>query len=134
VSFHIFKCSFSVCSNGSFCAKEYTFSVDAFYDSNTKTMRDAWGKPLTGLVKSYYKSGKIWRETPYKNGEQEGLKKWHYESGGIKSEAYYKNGLKEYTYDVDAFYDDDTETMRDSRNQPLTGLVKSYYENGKIKR
>jgi antitoxin component YwqK of YwqJK toxin-antitoxin module len=40
---------------------------------------------------------------------------------------------KEYTLDVDAFYDNATETWRDIDKKPITGIINVYYESGKIK-
>jgi antitoxin component YwqK of YwqJK toxin-antitoxin module len=87
--------------------KEYTFDVDAFYDGATETYQDTSGKPITGLLKGYYQSGKIFEEYHFKNGKVHGLYKRYYESGKIMRETTYKNGKPE-------------------------RLAKMYYDNGKI--
>ncbi|MDR2904931.1 MAG: hypothetical protein LBU73_03150 [Helicobacteraceae bacterium] len=59
------------------------------------------------IRKSFYDSGKVSYETPYKNGKQEGVAKAFYENGKLAHETSYKNGDKD-------------------------GISKIYRENGKI--
>lgn len=40
---------------------------------------------------------------------------------------------KEYTLNIDAIWDKVAETMRDAGGSPITGIVKSYHENGNVK-
>jgi antitoxin component YwqK of YwqJK toxin-antitoxin module len=87
--------------------KEYTYDIDTFYDYAADTLRDIEKKPITGVVKDNYKSGKILYEAYYKNGKLEGLTKEYYENGKVAAEGYYKNGK-------------------------LEGVVKFYYEGGAV--
>ena len=59
------------------------------------------------VVRDYHSNGngKIYWETPFKNGGREGIEKWYYESGELKTEIPYKNDKRE-------------------------GIAKEYYENG----
>ena len=59
------------------------------------------------VKKGYYKSGALWWEVPYVNGEKHGIRKWYYESGALKVETPYVNGEKH-------------------------GIVKWYYESGAL--
>ena len=63
---------------------------------------------ISGCVeREYHSNGKIYWETPYKNGKIEGIEKWYYENGNLMREAPFKNGKKE-------------------------GIVKWYYKNGNL--
>jgi antitoxin component YwqK of YwqJK toxin-antitoxin module len=46
--------------------------------------------------------------------------------------AVYAQSAKTYTYDVDAFYDEDNDLVIDAVDRPITGILKDYYENGKV--
>jgi antitoxin component YwqK of YwqJK toxin-antitoxin module len=65
------------------------------------------GKPV-GLVRSYFKNGKLKGVTPFANGVMNGVVKEYYESGKLKGEHPYTNDLE-------------------------NGADKEYYENGKLK-
>ena len=65
---------------------------------------------ISGCVEREYYSngnGKIYWETPFKNGGREGIEKWYYKSGELKTEIPYKNDKRE-------------------------GIGKVYFENGKL--
>jgi hypothetical protein len=64
--------------------------------------------PQQGLVKTFYKDGKVESEINYSNNIREGDAKFYYENGSIKRDLTYVNGR-------------------------VDGLVKEYYENGKLK-
>lgn len=49
-------------------------------------------KPKDEVKKTFFPSGKIREETPYKNGQPHGLAKLYYESGAIHQESQYING------------------------------------------
>ena len=66
------------------------------------------GKIPDGVVKEYYKSGKLKGEGTFKDGKVEGIVKQYYESGKLKAEWNIKNGT-------------------------LDGTSKRYYENGGIR-
>ena len=56
----------------------------------------AQDNPIDKVVvkKHYYKSGTLWWETPYVNGEMHGIEKGYYESGALWWEIPYKNGKR----------------------------------------
>jgi hypothetical protein len=64
--------------------------------------------PQQGLVKTFYKDGKVESEINYSNNIREGEAKFYFENGNIKRDLTYVNGR-------------------------VDGLVKEYYENGKLK-
>ena len=66
------------------------------------------GKIPDGVVKEYYKSGKLKGEGTIKNGKVEGIVKEYYESGKLKAEWCIKNGVPD-------------------------GTTKKYYESGSIR-
>jgi antitoxin component YwqK of YwqJK toxin-antitoxin module len=66
------------------------------------------GKIPDGVVKEYYKSGKLKGEGTVKDGKAEGIVKEYYESGKLKAEWSIKNGVPD-------------------------GTVKRYYESGSIR-
>lgn len=61
-----------------------------------------------GLVKTYYKDGKVESEINYSKKVREGQAKFYYENGNLRQELTYVNGK-------------------------VDGLVKEYHENGKLK-
>jgi antitoxin component YwqK of YwqJK toxin-antitoxin module len=111
--------------------KEYKWGVDAFYDNNTETMRDSEDKPITGLIRGYYESGKILAEWFCKNGKQEGLNKGYYESGKISWESLYNDGKLE---GIEKSYYENGKVEREVpyKNDKREGLERWYYESGKI--
>ncbi|EMZ37758.1 hypothetical protein C826_01838 [Helicobacter bilis WiWa] len=43
---------------------------------------------ISGCVeREYYSNGKIYWETPFKNGGREGIEKWYYENGNLNTQA-----------------------------------------------
>jgi TonB family protein len=60
-----------------------------------------------GLVKTYFKNGKVESEINYSNKVREGAAKFFYDNGNLQQELTYLNGK-------------------------VDGLVKEYYENGKL--
>ena len=80
--------------------------VEKKYDSNGKLWVETPYKngERDGIAKVYFEDGKLTSETPYKNGKIEGIEKWYYESGNLASEIPHKNdeahgNLKYYTED-----------------------------------
>ncbi|MDY5822692.1 MAG: toxin-antitoxin system YwqK family antitoxin, partial [Helicobacter sp.] len=79
-------------------------SVDTPILKECKTEADK----ISGCVeKKYDLNGKLWRETPYKNGKVDGITKEYYENGNLATETPYKNGK-------------------------IEGIEKWYYENGNL--
>jgi len=66
------------------------------------------GKIPDGVVKEYYKSGKLKGEGTVKDGKAEGIVKEYYENGKLKAEWSIKNGVPD-------------------------GTIKRYYESGSIR-
>jgi len=44
---------------------------------------------LTGVSKTYYKSGAVEMEVNFTNDKKHGIEKWYYESGELKEEIQY---------------------------------------------
>ena len=87
------------------------------------------GKPVTGVVKSYYPDGKLKRETSYLKGLREGIMLYYHETGAIKAKVPYKNNLVE--GQALAYYEDGT-LAGDCSYQlnKLDGSCKMYNEDG----
>ena len=47
-----------------------------------------------GILRRWYKSGKLWRENMYKNGIKHGMSRGLYKSGKLEYEFMYKHGIK----------------------------------------
>lgn len=73
------------------------------------TTENKTGKIANGILKEYYESGKLQRETPYTRGKINGVEKIYYESGKLLWETPYVDGKK-------------------------NGVEKSYYASGKPKK
>ena len=89
---------------------------------------------ISGCVEREYHSngnGKIYWETPFKNGGREGIEKWYYESGELRAETPYKNGKKE---GIEKWYyeNGNLEGEAPFKNGKAEGIEKWYYENGKL--
>lgn len=63
---------------------------------------------LNGVEKYYFESGKLMRETPYKDDRINGVEKIYFENGGLQDETTYVNGS-------------------------VIGDAKTYFENGKLR-
>ncbi|MGP8215648.1 MAG: toxin-antitoxin system YwqK family antitoxin [Bacteroidia bacterium] len=113
------------------------------------------GKPF-GIVREYYKNGKMKSETPYKDGKINGTIKGYYDTGILEYEKkinndkkngiqkmYYESGKLhfEYPYSNDTLVDTVKEYYENGRlknTSPMedgqqNGVAKSYYEDGKLK-
>jgi antitoxin component YwqK of YwqJK toxin-antitoxin module len=66
-------------------------------------------KIANGILKEYYESGELEKETPYKKGKIHGVEKIYYKSGRLLWETPYIDGKK-------------------------NGVEKSYYASGKLKK
>ncbi|MDR1912530.1 MAG: toxin-antitoxin system YwqK family antitoxin [Helicobacteraceae bacterium] len=117
---------------------EYTIDKDAFYyadpvDNPEGFYGDKEGKPITGVINSYYKNGKLASTLPYKNGKKEGTLKIYWESGKLKEETVFINGLKEggaKGYNEDGSLDYESVY----KNGALDGVTTHYHKNRKIER
>jgi antitoxin component YwqK of YwqJK toxin-antitoxin module len=109
-----------------------------------------------GMVRGYYKSGKLFAKLYYKKGKEEGVGKTYYESGVISEEVpfkkgkrngirkdYYDNGTlqEEVPYTKDKmngmakiyFIDGDISEEDPYKNDQLNGIAKVYSEEGGLK-
>ena len=89
---------------------------------------------ISGCVEREYHSngnGKIYWETPFKNGGREGIEKWYYESGELKTEIPYKNDKRE---GIAKEYDSNGNLAIEIpyKNNKAEGIEKWYDENGKL--
>ena len=69
--------------------------VEKKYDLNGKLWRETPYKngKIEGITKEYYENGNLMREAPYKNDKAEGIEKWYYENGKLMAEIPYLNNL-----------------------------------------
>jgi len=90
------------------------------------------GKIPDGIVKEYYKSGKLKEESNYKNGKLDCISKWYYENRLLKGERNYKqgklDGVTKWYYESGALG-----AEFNYKNGKLEGTAKLYWENGNIK-
>ena len=88
-------------------------------------------KPF-GIVRTYYKGGKIYCITPYADGVPNGVVKMFYRNGNLESEIPYiagvPNGIVRKYYESGKLGSESPFT-----NGHLDGLVYYYYESGKLK-
>ncbi|OGF47652.1 MAG: hypothetical protein A2452_03215 [Candidatus Firestonebacteria bacterium RIFOXYC2_FULL_39_67] len=82
--------------------KEYYKSGKLLLEFNFKDNK------MNGLYKSYYEDGVLWQEKNYKDGKENGIFKIYYENGKLMSEITYKDGK-------------------------TNGMARSYNEEGKLK-
>ena len=87
---------------------------------------------ISGCVeREYHSNGKIYWETPYKNGEKEGIEKEYYSNGNLKIETPYKNDKRE---GIEKLYDENGNLVIEVsyKNDELHGDLKYYTEDGKL--
>jgi antitoxin component YwqK of YwqJK toxin-antitoxin module len=96
---------------GKWCEYNEQMSIDKSHDNDTigYDLEIYKAGKVNGLMREYYKSGKIEAEMRFKDGHEYGVYKAYYESGKPEAEAFYNNNFQ------------------------LDGLYKKYYENGKVK-
>lgn len=88
----------SACDNGEYDYKDLNCSKGMVCQTKS-------GKPVTGMVKTYYPDGELKRTITYVKGLREGMMTDYYKNGVIKAEVMYHNNL-------------------------VDGSAKAYYENG----
>ena len=109
-----------------------------YYESG-KLMQEGEYKDgkLDGVVKDYYENGKLNLEWNYKDGKPDGLVKKYYENGKLMGEVLFKAGKEIPPKKVYFYYENGKlEQLLENENvnsKKLTGIVKDYYENGKLK-
>lgn len=89
-------------------AKVYKESEIRKCKNDEKLTCDLKGNLVSGIV-TYYKDGKLEKETSYKNGKKNGVMKHYDEIGNLESEEFFKEGKSE-------------------------GIEIGYYPNGALKR
>jgi antitoxin component YwqK of YwqJK toxin-antitoxin module len=105
--------------------KDFVRKESVLYDKETD-------EKINGLVKLYSPaSGKLFKETPYKDGKENGVEKGFSDSGNLYSETPYNEGKKNGVGKV--FYESgktfaETPYMDGKEN----GVLKRYYETGNI--
>jgi hypothetical protein len=87
-------------------------------------------KPVTGIVREWYKNGQLRYEFNYKNGKLNGLQRWWYENGQLGKEYNYKDSLQrkwtmEQVKTLIELYLNINEGKED-------GLQRGWYENGQL--
>ena len=87
---------------------------------------------ISGCVeREYHSNGKIYWETPFKNGGREGIAKEYYENGKLKIEIPYKNDKIEGI--ARRYYENGNLVIEVSyKNDELHGDLKYYTEDGKL--
>jgi len=88
-----------------------------FESGELRRIRNFSNDTLDGLIQIFYKNGKIWGESIYKNGSWVSERQFH-KNGKLKSECNFKNGKRH------GFY-----TYRDTTGEIL---IEKMYENGEI--
>ena len=92
------------------CIGYMAAKIEHYYNEDKQLIRVElpikFGK-LDGIIKEYYRNGRLFREIPMKNGIREGIERWYYENGNPMYEITYKDGIRD-------------------------GLIKNYFKNGKI--
>lgn len=80
---------------------------------------------------SYYESGEVWGEYPYKNGKFNGLVKYYYASGNIEAEYPYKND-RENGIGKQFYESGNIKIEYTYKNNRKNGITKWYFESGKL--
>ena len=107
--------------------------VEKKYDLNGKLWRETPYKngKVDGITKEYYENGNLATETPYKNGKIEGIEKWYYENGNLNIEIPFKNDKREGM--VKWYYESgNLESEIPHKNDEAHGNLKYYTEDGKL--
>lgn len=87
------------------------------------------GKPVIGMVKTYYPDGKLKREISYIKGLREGIMTYYHENGAIEAKVPYKSNLVD--GEVLSYYDDGTPAGDcNYKANKLDGICKIYNEDG----
>jgi antitoxin component YwqK of YwqJK toxin-antitoxin module len=89
------------------------------------------GKPF-GLVRSFYKNGKMESTSFYSNGQSNGISKKFYENGTVAMETSTLNGKLNGTSRM-YYKSGKIESESSYKDGQPNGMTKLYYENGKLK-
>ena len=83
------------------------------------------------IYRTYYESGALNWEIPYKNDKKNGIEKGYYESGALEWEVPYKNG-KENGIEKEYYESGAMRWAVPCKNDKMNGLAKGYYESGAL--
>ena len=87
---------------------------------------------VTGIVRTYYKSGKKHEEIPYYKGKKEGLRKIYFENGNLSNEVYYVDDSRD-GKTIDYYSNGKVFRLKYYKNNFGNGEFTEYYRNGQIK-
>ena len=87
---------------------------------------------VTGIVRTYYESGKKHEEIPYYKGKKEGLRKIYFENGNLSNEVHYVDDLRE-GKTTDYYNNGKILRVKTYKNNFGNGEFTEYYRNGQIK-
>jgi antitoxin component YwqK of YwqJK toxin-antitoxin module len=104
------------------------------YYKNGKLLAETWyiDDMRNGVEKAYYESGKLEEETTFMNDLRNGVCKMYYENGNIQSATPYSenkmNGMEK------EYYENGNLKSEDPFSDGVpNGILKEYYESGKLK-
>ena len=104
-----------------------------FKEGNIEIFKNQEGGLVTGLVRKYYKSGKLESEIPVKNGRREGVSRAYFNSNGkLYWQTTYSNGLVE---GIDrSFYDTGSKRYESAPylNGKRNGTSREWHKNGQL--
>lgn len=107
--------------------------VDYFIDGAKQmegfsTVNKVGNEQFEGVVMYYYKSGQIFKETHYEEGQKQGMQKVYYASGEVKEIGAFEEDAKDGVWK--AFYKNGKiETKGKYRNGEKVGVWKTFYKN-----
>ena len=107
--------------------------VKEYYKSGKlKAERNYKNNTVEGMGKQYYENGELMAERNFKDGKLEGIEKQYHESGELFSVSNYKDGKEE---GKSMMYDENGTLSAELnyRNNKLDGISKIYDENGNIR-
>jgi antitoxin component YwqK of YwqJK toxin-antitoxin module len=85
-----------------------------------------------GIEETFFESGKIRSEIPYKDGKKEGTQKHYYENGRVRLSSPYKNGLID---GIEREYNEEGILIRETRynDGEKRGVEKLCHPNGRVR-
>ena len=108
--------------------------IARMYDSNGN-LREVYLMDddfVTGIVRTYYESGKKHEEIPYYKGKKEGLRKIYFENGNLSNEVHYFDDSRE-GKTTDYYNNGKILRVKNYKNNMIDGEFTEYYRNGQIK-
>lgn len=117
------------------CSPRKTDSLETHYyaDGGIDSVVPRRNDTIHGIIKRFYRNGKVKEERPYIMGYLEGVRRGYYENGEIEYEISYKNNN---LHGLSAHYTEDgmIELELNFLNGREFGSAKGFYENGKIEK